>query len=537
MASPDIRDVFLNILDRVRGAWRFRWIALVVAWSVAIVLWVGVFLIPDVYQASARVFVDTKTTLSEVTRGITLEDDVGTQIQRVRQALLGGPELQKVAEDTGLISAGLTPIARQTALETLRDAVDISGNVQSAGVFTISYTNRNRQKSLTVVDRLLNMFVEGTLGGKREGSQQAQQFLVTQIADYERRLSAAEERLADFKKKNVGLMPGTQGDYFSRLQTEMENLSKAQTTLGLAVRRRDEIGRQLQGEKPFVSTGPAAATAGPVTATMASGGGDDTASRIRETQAHLDDLRLRFTEKHPDVIATEQTLKELEKRQQEEIKAAQEGDISAAGRSGLAANPVYQSIQLQYDQAQVDVATAQQDISDRQQRIASLRTYMNSAPEVEAQFAKLNRDYDVTRAQYQALLDRLDRAKLGEEAQATGIVRFEVIEPPSASFKPVAPKRRLLIVGAFIVALGAGGGVALLLHLLSPVFLSVRQLSAVTGRSVLGAVSMAWLENHRARRRHAIVAYIGSAAALGAVAMAVLLAESQISILVRGLLT
>jgi len=87
------------------------------------------------------------------------------------------------------------------------------------------------------------------------------------------------------------------------------------------------------------------------------------------------------------------------------------------------------------------------------------------------------------------------------------------------------------------VALGAGGGVALLLHLLSPVFLSVRQLSAVTGRSVLGAVSMAWLENHRARRRHAIVAYIGSAAALGAVAMAVLLAESQISILVRGLLT
>ena len=55
-----------------------------------------------------------------------------------------------------------------------------------------------------MVETLLNTFVEQTLGGKREGSEHAQKFLETQIKDYEQRLSAAEDKLAAFKKKNVG---------------------------------------------------------------------------------------------------------------------------------------------------------------------------------------------------------------------------------------------------------------------------------------------------------------------------------------------
>jgi hypothetical protein len=46
----------------------------------------------------------------------------------------------------------------------------------------------------------------------------------------------------------------------------------------------------------------------------------DTSARIAETQAKLDDLLQRFTDKHPDVISLRQTLKELENRQQAEIE-------------------------------------------------------------------------------------------------------------------------------------------------------------------------------------------------------------------------
>ncbi|MGH8277131.1 MAG: XrtA system polysaccharide chain length determinant, partial [Steroidobacteraceae bacterium] len=62
MLTPDLHVVIQNALEQVRGTWRYRWVALAVAWSVAVLLWAGVFLIPDTYQASARVFVDTNTT-------------------------------------------------------------------------------------------------------------------------------------------------------------------------------------------------------------------------------------------------------------------------------------------------------------------------------------------------------------------------------------------------------------------------------------------------------------------------------------------
>jgi hypothetical protein len=54
--------------------------------------------------------------------------------------------------------------------------------------------------------------MEDSLGIKRDDAGVAERFISQQLADYERKLLEAESRLAEFKKTNVGLMPGTQGD-------------------------------------------------------------------------------------------------------------------------------------------------------------------------------------------------------------------------------------------------------------------------------------------------------------------------------------
>ncbi|HUY83184.1 MAG TPA: XrtA system polysaccharide chain length determinant [Steroidobacteraceae bacterium] len=524
-----------DLLDHLRGALHFRWVALGVAWCVALALWAGVFLIPDTYQASARVFVDVRTTLSEATKGIGLADDMGSQILRVRQALLAVPQLEKVAEETNLFAGALTPQARQMVIDGMLKDIDIAGdlapNNPSAAVFTITYKNHDRAKSLQVVDRLVNTFVEGALGGKRQGSEQTLQFLQGQIADYGRRLSTAEQRLADFKKHNVGLMPKEQGDYFTRLQTETDQLTRSEEALNVAMRKRDELRQELRGGQPYIPGAPSAAGG------RATGGSTDTETQIAQVQQQLRQLLLRYTDKHPDVIALRETLKELEARQKAEIAAARNGDATAAAQEGLAANPVYQKIEEQYNQAQVDIATTQQDIADRQKRIAKLRAMMGEAPQVEAQLAQLNRDYDVTRAQYNALLARLDSTRLGQEAQATGTVKFEVIDPPTAQFKPVAPNRPLLIVASLIAAIAAGLGAAYGLHSIRPVFVSTRQLGAITGLKVLGSVGIAWwFDRYHASRRRGDLLYAGGAVALVLVGTVVLALHTDISHLVHAVL-
>lgn len=524
-------ELFVKLMQHVRGIWRFRWLAVCVAWAVCLLGWLFVFLMPNTYAASARVFVDTRTTLSQVTQGLAVESNLESQIQRVRQALLGGPRLDRVARESGLDAHATSPQQRQAILARLREHIDISVNAQSgaSGTYVISYTDAVRERAQKVVERLLSAFVEDTLGGKRQSSQDALRFLTDQIADNEQRLAAAEERLAEFKRQNVGMMPGAQGDYFARRQNEMEDLGKAKAALVVAERRRQEIERQLRGEQPLASP-----TSGAVTTVRGSAGAGasgvgadsgDTPTRIRETRARLDDLLLRFTEKYPDVVALRETLAQLQERQRQEVEAARRGDLSAQAGLGLSANPVYQNIQLQLNQANVDIAAARADIADREARVANLRRLVDTAPEVEAKFARLNRDYDVTRTRYQALVERLEKAHLGEEAEATGVVRFEVVDPPSADFAPVAPNRTVLIPFVLALGLGAGGALAYLLHQLRPVFLAPRQIAAITGLPVLGTVSMTWLEKNRVLARRGTVAFFGTTAMLILTAAFVLAAQ------------
>jgi polysaccharide chain length determinant protein (PEP-CTERM system associated) len=503
-----VYELFAKLLEQVRGAWRFRWLALGVAWLVCLLGWAMVLTMPDVYEASTRVFVDTRTTLSRVTQGMTVESNIETQILRVRQSLLSNPELEAVMRDTGFPLEGLTPQELQGRIAGLRERIEITGTTaqysSSGGVFTLVYRDEDRERALRVVQRLVDSFVSDSQSGKREGTEQAQQFLVKQIRDYEQRLSAAEGRLAGFKKNNVGLMPGAQGGYFTRLQGEIDGLGQARDKLAIAERRRDELQRQLRGEQPVVVSDVPSTTPVP--------GATDTASRIRETQTRLDELLLRYTERHPDVVALRETLAGLKARQQQEIETLKSS--GGAPGSGMASNPVFQDIQLRLNQAEVDIAALRAEVIDRQGKVAELRRLVDTAPEVEAELARLDRDYEVTHAQYRALVERLEKTRLSEQAEETGAVQFDVIDPPAAPFYPVAPKRGLLAVAILFFGMGAGGGLAWLLHQLRPVFIDARQLNEVTGLPVLGMVSMTWLEKHKARRVRRVFAYAAAAGML-----------------------
>lgn len=509
-----MHELLNRVIDELRGSWRFRLYALIAAWAVCLIGWAVVFVMPDMFEAKARMFVDTRTALGPVLKDLTIQQDVNAQLNFVRQSLLSRPQLERVARETDLDLRAKTPEARVALIDGLAKRVRLSASDAGGSglVFTLEYQDPQRDMSLRVVDRLVSAFVEGTLGGKRVGSEVAQKFLRDQIAEYEQRLRAAEERLADFKRRNVGLMPGAQGDYFSRLQNEMAAVEKAQAELSFAITGREELARQLRGEASLaVARAPGAGKDGD--------SGGDTASRIRDTQKRLDELLLQYTEKHPDVVALRETLAQLEVRRDAEIAALRN---SGAIPAGAAASPVVQSIQLQANKADVEIAALRARIADGQRKVAELRKLVDTAPEVEAEFARLNRDYDVTRERYVALVDRADRTKLGDQAEETDTVRFEVIDPPAAKLEPVAPNRPLLLAAVLLVGLGAGGGLAFVLHQLKPVFSSSRALNEVTGLPVLGVVSRTWLDKYRLQQRREYLKYSAGAAALVLVFVVVL---------------
>jgi polysaccharide chain length determinant protein (PEP-CTERM system associated) len=518
-----------RIIDDVRGAWRFRWEALGAAAAVALMGWTIVFALPDRYEADARVFVDTRTALKPALQGLTTDQNVDAQINYVRQSLIEGPQLEQIAKDTGVLPATVTDErARAKILDTFSNRIILT--VQNAGnqgderstagtIYDFRYTDSTRERSLRVVDTLLNAFVEGTLGGKRQGSEQAQRFLETQIKDYEQRLSSAEDRLAAFKKKNVGLMPSEQGGYFAQLEKETDAAKKAETDLSIALSRRDELGKQLHGDEAISAAG----TSPPVLGARGMTGGSDTLSRIQEAQARLDELLLKFTDRHPDVIAARATLEELKKRRAVELASLRRGDASAVASSGAGNNPVYQTIQLELNKENVEIAALRRELAQHQNTVAELRQRLNSAPQVEAEFQQLNRDYDVNKAQYTALLESYQKARLGQRADNAGSVKFEVVLPPTAPVSPVWPRRTMLLAGIWLAAMAAGAAAAYGLHVLRPIVTSVRTVNEVTDFPVLGVVSTAFPSKQRREFRAILWRYSAATACL-VLAFAVVLA-------------
>jgi len=317
------------------------------------------------------------------------------------------------------------------------------------------------------------------------------------------------------------VMPSDSGGYFTRLQSEMDAVRTTESSLAVAVSRRDEIKSQLRGETAVTATGGATAAGGLGAAAV----GGDLNSRIQDAQAKLDVLKERFTDHHPDVIALQQTLDELKARRAAEIESLRRGDINAVASSGAAANPVYQSIQLALNQAELEIATLSRQLKEHKSREEELRAALNTMPKVEAEYAQLNRDYDVNKASYTALLTQLEKARLGQEADSSGSVRFQEIQPPTAEFKPVSPHRAITILAILAAALGAGGAIAYGWSLLNPVFWSINGLAVLQGVRVLGTVSSAYPTAVRGTHRRQFVLFLSCVFALAIVGAAVMYAS------------
>jgi hypothetical protein len=142
---------------------------------------------------------------------------------------------------------------------------------------------------------------------------------------------------------------------------------------------------------------------------------------------------------------------------------------------------------------------------------------LDIAPQVEAEYAQLSRDYEVVKAQYTAMLENYEKAQLGERADDAGSVRFEIIQPATAQFGPVFPPRIQLLLGVLALALAAGAALAWLLNMVRPVVASHRSLAALTDLPVLGIVSPAFPRQMAASARWEILRFAAACCVIVAV--------------------
>lgn len=473
-----MQEIIALALEYLRGIWRFRWIGLLTAWLVCIVGWIFVAQMPEKYVASARVHIDSNSVLRPLLRGIAIQPDLGQRITLLTKTLLSRPSLEKLMRMTDLDLQAKTDADKEKILALLRNGVRLSGSRRNSSLYSVSFKHHDRDTAKRVVQAVLTVFIESTLGEKRSESEGAQEFLDQQIGEYEQRLTEAEQRRADFKRRNAGRLPGSGGGYYGKLESTKAQLAAAKLDLRELQNRRKQLKRQLQDEDPEIESGVMfAQEVSPLDI------------RIQSLQAKMDELLVTYTGKHPAVRQIEGLIAELEKERDAQFEASLEAGDEPAG--GMQPNPVYQQIKNMITATEAEIASLSVRVGEYKKRVEDLQKAINSIPQIEAQMQQLDRDYKVVSGQYQALIKRRESARLGEKVtQSADDVKFRVIEPPFVPAKPTEPNKVLLFTGVFVAGIAAGAGVALLISLLRPVFSDRRRLSVATGLPVFGTVTL-----------------------------------------------
>jgi polysaccharide chain length determinant protein (PEP-CTERM system associated) len=519
-------DIIKQVMGFARGMWRFRWYGLIATWIVALVGVAVVFRIPDQYEASARLYVDTDSVLKPLMAGMAIQPNVEQQLNMLTRTLLSRPNIEKLVRMADLDLKGAGKDNRDALVDSLMESIQIRA-ATGLNLYTLVYRDNDQEKAKRVIQSLVSMFVESSLGSSRKGTDTAKTFLDEQIKSFELKLEEAEARVKEFRIKNLSMQNPDGKDATGRLSEANFQLENAKLQLVEAEKARDAAKEQLAAERGQTSTSLSQSLLQESAISVST---PELDARIEGQRRNLDALMQRFTDQHPDVISIKRLLKELEDQKRKEMAELRRAALATASASGGQGSQAAQELSRMVANAEIQVASLRARVAEYSARFATAREGLKTAPQLEAEAAQLNRDYGLTQKSYNDLVARRQTAVMsGELDAATGVAEFRLIDPPRVSPKPVYPNRPALLPIALVAGLAAGLGLALALSQLRPTFDDAGDLHSKTGLPLLGVVTMVISDTDRRRERMGHVRFISASGGLVGLFMAGLIAMSLMS--------
>jgi len=501
-----------QLLVIVRRMWKYRWIGLAVAWVTGLVGAVVVFVLPDRYQASARIYVDTQSILKPLMSGLAVQPNVEQQLTMLSRTLISRPNVEKLVRMADLDLKNQSKAQQEATIESVTSNLSIQTSGRD-NLYILGYRDSDPETAKRVVQSLVSIFVESSLSGQRQGTSTATAFITEQIKAYETKLEEAEMRLKEFRLRNLANMKDGK-DSASNISELSTLLERARLEYREATNARDAAKAQLEAEKnrPGSSMSTAQSLLQEANAQVST---PELDARLAELRRNLDGLLQRFTDQHPDIISTRKLIKDLEEQRKREIVELRKAAMNAPSLSNGGGNPAMQELVRIVATTEVQVAALRARVDEYSSRYAAALGAMKTAPQIEAEAAQLNRDYAIQKKNYEDLVMRREQAALsGELDVASGVADFRVIDPPRANPKPVAPNRLLLLASSLAAALGVGLFTTFAASQLRPVFHDANDLRARVELPILGVVTRLVTDADRARSRVDLIRFSAGAGGL-----------------------
>lgn len=405
---------------------------------------VGISLMPNVYRATTTILVDPQK-IPERYVSSTVTSDPNERLSTLTQQVLSASRLQEIIDKDNLYPEMRGKKSREEILDYMRAKTTIElkqAPEQGLSSFSIAYEDKDRSNVAKITNQLAFGFIDWNLKARQQQALGTTQFLSTELEEAKKSLEEQEGQLEAFRMRHAGATP-------DQLNVNLQALSRLQADVQSTT---DAISRLDQERILLTQVKP---TEVHDTSSLTDRG------RLLQEKHRLEterwNLKRQFTDTYPDVVIATEQLKEINAR------------LAAMPEPSSDSSDSYDSdTRVRLALIDKEAQRRKQQLASLQQQIGSYQGKVESVPALETQMAELTRNYEVSRQNYQSLLDKTFSASMSEDLERKQQAeRFTVLDPAKTPEKPVKPKRLPFMAGAVLLAFLIPAGITIALHSLS----------------------------------------------------------------------
>lgn len=480
--------------DYIAFAWRRKWWILI---PFIVISGAGIAVVhklPKLYRSSTLIMLVPQRVPPEYVRP-TVTTTVEERLQSIATQVLSRTNLQMIIDEFNLYPDLSKSRTKEEVIEFMRTNIEIEmkrgqkGGTRRENVdaFELSFSHRDPRTAMLVANRLASFFIEQNLKLREQQAESTASFLADQLKKVEAELATREKEIADFKIRHMGVLPEQTSANLSMLQQLQmqyqrlnDSIRSAEDRKVLYMNQLAELKKASEGLGPEESAQP-----------------QEPPNTVEQLEASLAQLRAKYTDRHPDVLALKRRLEEAKGAVQIQGEAPQ-GDARAKAQrpkqggstrvSGQLETMIL-NVQAQLAATESEIRQLRAEEAKLKSRIKEYEERIETAPRVEQMMIDLTRGYENTKKVYESLLAKkleAEQAKAMEQRQQGE--QFRILDPAQLPTKPWKPDVRKLTILCLVLGLGAGLGLGLLMEYRDRTFKDPEDLEAFTGLKVLAVL-------------------------------------------------
>jgi polysaccharide chain length determinant protein (PEP-CTERM system associated) len=448
----------MTLQDYLVIARRRIWVLLIPIVLLPLAAYLFSLTVKDRYTSQTLVLVEQQKVPDSFVKPVVTEQ-ISERLATMQEQILSRTRLQPIIERFGLFKGQVGSVPMEILVEQMRASISVSVvradfGSRSSGLpgFYISFTAEDPRLAQQVCTEITSMFMEENLKAREQRAQGTTEFLQKQLEEAKRKLDEQDARLAEFKMKHMGQLPGS----------EQVNLGLMAGMSGQLDAATQAINRAQQ-DKTYAES--------MLAQRLAVRQGDEGSNtpealdrQLTALQGALVTLRTRYTDEHPDVVKMRRDIENVQRKLAELSSASP----TMADTTKVSANEPPEIRQLraqirQYDQIIRDRTAQQQRL---QAQVGMYQSRIQVTPMVEEQFKNLTRDYHTALDFYNELLKKKNNSEMATdlERRQQG-EQFRVMDPANLPERPSFPDRPKFALAGLGAGLALGMGLVLILEM------------------------------------------------------------------------